>query len=127
MNNYYTISSSPNVNGINYNSWQPEATTNNQIQKNAQLVSNWKYRQYLQKNANNIMKYNTMESLENSGNNPYSLFNTDTTNNNPYLYNSIHDTNNPAYGIHDSDLKDDYLTRERRKARMVAPSIPTNF
>ena len=93
------------------------------------LTSNWKYRQYMQKNANQIMKYNTMQYISASGNNPYAVLNNLPTNKNPILYSSIHDTSSPAYGLIgiDSDLKKDYMTKERMNARMIAPTIPTNF
>ncbi len=81
----------------------------------------------MQKNANEIMKYNTMQSINTSGNNPYTLLNTSPSGNTPYLYNSIHDTSTPLYGFRNSDLKQDYMTKVQIKSRMVAPSIPTNF
>ena len=116
---YFTIE--PNVQDISYN-----RLTNNKI-----LVAqtNWQYRQYIQKNANEIMKYNTMQSINASGNNPYTLLNTNPTQNTPYLYNSLHPAQNsiPAYGFRNSDLKQNYMTKEQMKARMISPSISTNF
>ena len=81
----------------------------------------------MQKNSNQIMKYNTMQSINESGNNPYTVLNTSPTNSSPFLYNSTQDTSSPAYGFRNSDLKQDYVTKEQRQARMIAPSIPTNF
>lgn len=127
MNNYYTIESQETAQGPNYSYWQPEASTNNNILTDSGITSNWKYRQYIQKNANQIMKYNTMESIYSSGNNPYAISNTNPTNKSPYLYNSIHDTNNPSYGFRNSDLKQDYMTKQQMQAKMVAPSIRTWF
>ena len=127
MNNFYTIEPQENVQGANYSYWQPEASVNNNILANSGITSNWKYRQYIQKNANQIMKYNTMESIYSSGNNPYAISNTNPTNKSPYLYNSIHDTNNPSYGFRNSDLKQDYMTKQQTQAKMVAPSIRTWF
>jgi hypothetical protein len=126
MNNdlYYTIE--PMKNGP-YTSWQPDGETNKNIQNDAGINSNWKYRQYMQKNANQIMKYNTMESIYTSGNNPYTILNTNPTENVPYLYTSVHDTSKPLYGFTNSDLKKDYMTKVQMKAKMIAPSIPTNF
>ena len=68
-----------------------------------------------------------MQSINASGNNPYTILNTEPTQNTPYLYNSIHDTNNPIYGFRNSDLKQDYMSKQQIQARMIAPSIPTNF
>lgn len=118
MNNYYTLE----LEQTNLN--QP---TNNNILSNSGIDSNWKYRQYMQKNANDIMKHNTMQYINASGNNPYALLNNDKLDTTPYLFSSIHDNNMPVYKSPiNSDLKQDYLTKERMKARMVAPYISTN-
>ena len=96
---------------------------NNKIILDSQITSNWKYRQYIQQNANQIMKYNSMESINASGNNPY--YGTDisqSTANMPHLYNSLQSKSI----THDSDLKRDFLNKQRLNARMVAPSISTN-
>jgi hypothetical protein len=128
MNNtYYTIEPQQHFQGNNYSLWQPEAVTNKKIQTDAGLSSNWKYRQYMQQNANQIMKYNTMESINASGNNPYSILNTAQINTSPYLYKNTHDTNNPIYGFRNSDLKQDFMRKEQLQSRMVAPSISTNI
>ena len=102
MNNtqYYTLLNESSVPTY----WQPNATINRQIQQNSQLTSNWKYRQYIQANANQIMKYNTMESI----------------------YSSTHDNSNPSYGYNNSDLKQSYMRNEQMTSRMVAPSIRIN-
>jgi hypothetical protein len=121
---YYTMEPQQFFQGSNYSLWQPQASTNTKIQVDAGITSNWKYRQYMQQNANQIMKYNTMETIKASGNNPYSVLNTNVTNNAPYLYSNIHDTNNPLYGFRNSDLKQDYMKKEQMNARKVAPSIP---
>jgi hypothetical protein len=127
MSNYYTISPHQNANGIDYGVWQPDAVVNQKIHTDSNISSNWKYRQYMQKNASHIMKYNTMESIYSSGNNPYTINNTEPTNKTPYLYTSLQNTSSPAYGLRNSDLKQDYMTKENMRFRMVAPTIPTNF
>jgi hypothetical protein len=124
---YYTIEPQQEFQTSSYSLWQPDAITNNKIQVDSGINSNWKYRQYMQQNANHIMKYNTMESIYASGNNPYTVQNVVPSEKQPYLYKSMHDTSSPAYGFRNSDLKQDYMTKENRKARMIAPSIPTNF
>jgi hypothetical protein len=124
---YYTIEPQQEFQTMAYSLWQPDAITNNKIQVDSGINSNWKYRQYMQQNANHIMKYNTMESIYASGNNPYTVQNVVPSEKQPYLYKSMHDTSSPAYGFRNSDLKQDYMTKENRKARMIAPSIPTNF
>jgi hypothetical protein len=127
MNKYHTLEPTQEFQSSAYNLWQPFQKTNQQILVNTGTSSNWQYRQQLQKNANNIMKYNTMASINESGNNPYTVKNTETTNKTPHLYRSVHDTSSPAYGFKNSDLKSDYMTKEKMNARMIAPTIPTNY
>jgi len=126
-NNYYTIQPTQEIQGNLYGLWQPDALTNQKILTDSGVSSNWKYRQYIQKNANDIMKYNTMQAINTSGNNPYTILNINPVNNTPYLYNSIHDTSKPSYGFRESDLKQEFLTKQQIKARMISPSIPTIF
>ena len=118
-NHYYTMNMSSPINPA----WQPQASVNNKIIQDSNIMSNWKYRQYIQQNANQIMKYNSMESINASGNNPY--YGTDasqSTANMLHLYNSLQSKSI----THDSDLKRDFLNKQRLNARMVAPSISTN-
>jgi hypothetical protein len=119
-NNYYTLKPMNN-----YSSWQPEAVTNIKIKSESNINSSWKYRQYLQNNANHIMKYNTMEFIYTSGNNPYSVANKVSSENTPYLYSSTYDNRKPTIGINNSDLKHDYIKKNQLNSRMVAPTIHT--
>ena len=125
-NTYYTM---PPLmcDGRNYTSWQPESVINDQIKQDAGINSNWKYRQYLQNNANSIMKFNSMETIAASGNNPYAVDNKVASSNTPYLFSSTHDTSKHNFGFNNSNLKQDYLTKQQMSARMIAPSIPTNW
>ena len=126
-NNYYTIETTPELQGQSYALWQPDSSTNRKIQVDTGISSNWKYRQYMQQNAKEIMKYNTMQTINASGNNPYTLLNNEPVDNTPFLYKSIHDMSSPSIKINDSDLKQNYMTKEQMKSKMIAPSIPTNF
>jgi hypothetical protein len=103
-------------------SWQPEAVLNSHLLKEINVETNWQYRQYMIKNAKDIMKYNCTQSATDAGyikryadleNNSYST---------PYISNSFVDNSKPS-GYQTSDLKDLYLTREQLQARMVAPEI----
>lgn len=125
-NKYYTMPPLMS-DGRNYSSWQPESVVNDKIKQDAGINSNWKYRQYLQQNAGNIMKYNIMETVNASGNNPYAVDNKIASPNVPHLFTSIHDTSSPAYGLNNSDLRRDYMTKQQLQARMISPSIPTSF
>ena len=127
LNNQFSTSNNIMMyDGINYASWQPEAVVNNKIRQDAKLTSNWKYRQYLQNNAQDIMKYNNIETIRTSGNNPFVSQDTNKSVNVPYLFNSIHDTNKSTIGINNSDLKTSYIKQEQMSARMIAPSISTD-
>jgi hypothetical protein len=115
--------------GRSYASWQPEATINSRIQKSEGIHSNWTYRQYLQKNGLQIMKFNSEQSCYDLGL-PCHLETDKTPSSNvPFKYNSTFDTEHPGFGYCNSNLKNQYLSREQLNARMVSPSInivPTN-
>ena len=114
--------------GRNYSSWQPEAVINQRIQKQENIQSNWQYRQYLQQNGLQIMKYNSTEACYDLGLDPHTNTNTTPSSNVPYVYKSAFDTSKPGFGYCNSDLKNPYLSREQLNLRMVAPSInPANF
>jgi hypothetical protein len=127
MSNYYTLEPTQQFQSTAYDLWHPFQQTNKKIVVNTSTTSNWNYRQNLQKNANNIMKYNSMSSINESGNNPYTVKNTDSIQKTPHLYKSIHDNNNPLYGFNNSDLKQNYMTKQKIHSRMIAPTIPTNY
>lgn len=97
------------------------------LETNKIVKTNWKYRQYMQKNAKDIMKFNAMQYISDSGNNPYTLINNGPVDRTPYLYANLYDTTEPKYGYSNSDLKQSYMKKEQMKARMVAPSISTQF
>lgn len=110
-----------------FSTWQPESIINSRIQQQEGINSNWDYRRYLQNNAQQIMKYNYINSTIDSGNNPKTYMNNQTSSNSPFIFQSTHDSSRPNYGYNISDLKNNYLSREQLNARMIAPSIPTNF
>lgn len=123
MNNtFYTIEKLDST-------WEPDSANNKKILAESGINSNWQYRQYMQKNAKQIMKYNTMESIYASGNNPFQNQNNDLSNKSPYLYLSLNDNSSPytQNTNTNSDLKQDYLKNEKFKSRLIAPYIPTNF
>jgi hypothetical protein len=109
--------------GRNYASWQPEAVINSRIQQQENIQSNWQYRQFLQKNGLQIMKYNSKEACYDLGIDPHTTTNTTPSSNVPFTYRSSFDTAKPGFGYCNSDLKTPYLTREQLNARMIAPTI----
>jgi hypothetical protein len=115
--------------GRNYSSWQPEAAVNKNIQHKEGIKSNWQYRQYMQNNGLQIMKYNSQEACNNLGLPCHQQTDNTPSSNVPHKYKSTFDTNNPGYGYCNSDLKNPYLSREQLNARMISPSIvvPSQF
>lgn len=108
--------------GRNFADWQPGAVINERIKKDANIKSNWDYRNYLSKNADSIIRYNQVvacgESCANVakfGNN-----NGETGNNTPYLYKSVMD-NKTNYGYENSNLKNLYLSDVNLQSRLVTP------
>lgn len=105
-------------------SWQPEAVLNEYLIKNMEIKSNWQYRQYLTKNAKEIMKYNCSQLATDAG---YLKRYTDLESNTistPHSFKSLADNSNPVdYQQQKSDLKELYLSREELQSRMVAPEI----
>ena len=123
----FSLLSSVNTNTNTQNNPNNSFIKNENIKKDANITSNWEYRNYLQNNANSIMKFNIMSSVENSGNNPFIFTNNKEVSNQPFLFKSTHDTSNPHLGMNPSNLKNDYISSQQIKARMISPIIPTNI
>lgn len=112
--------------GRTYSSYQPEAVVNQRIQEVNNINSNWKYRQFLTQNADQIMQFNTTEACYTLGLNPHYATNATPSSNVPFLYKSTFDTSSPGFGYPASDLKNPYLSRQQLEARMISPSITMN-
>ena len=112
--------------GRTYSSYQPEAVVNQRIQEVNNINSNWKYRQFLTQNANQIMQFNTTEACYTLGLNPHVTTDATPSSNVPFLYKSTFDTSTPGFGYPTSDLKNPYLSRQQLEARMISPSITMN-
>ena len=91
--------------GRTYSSYQPEAVVNQRIQEVNNINSNWKYRQFLTQNADQIMQFNTTEACYTLGLNPHYATNATPSSNVPFLYKSTFDTSSPGFGYPTSDLK----------------------
>ena len=112
--------------GRTYSSYQPEAVVNQRIQEVNNINTNWKYRQFLTQNANQIMQFNTTEACYTLGLSPHYATNATPSSNVPFLYKSTFDTSSPGFGYPTSDLKNPYLSRQQLEARMISPSITMN-
>jgi hypothetical protein len=97
--------------------WKSESEINNKLIKENNIQSNWKYRQFLTKNASSIMENNFSESLKNSG---YNMNTVEEKYQTPLKFNSLNDR---SQTFQNSDLKEIYLTREQLNAKKVAISI----
>jgi hypothetical protein len=117
--NIYTLEPIP----LTYSSWSPGTEANTALLQQAKITSNWKYRQYLQRNASHIMEHNSMQTIDTSGVNPYSMVNADKASSSPYLFESSYDNRYPMVGMQTSDLKQAYIKKEQMSGRMIAPSI----
>ena len=109
--------------------WQPESIINADLIQSNGIKSNWQYRRYLTKNAQEIMEYNFRESSNDVG--YYKRHNdlpnmqsnkVSDMNQTPYVYKSFLDETIPL-GYTSSNLKENYLTREQLNARKIAPII----
>ena len=74
--------------------------SDNNILKKTNITNNYEYRQYLQKNANNIISLNQINSFSNNK----------FENNNYILNNNIN--KDSKYGYSNSNLKNIYISRE---------------
>jgi len=135
--------------GRNYANWQPGSVINDNIRKEANIKSNWEYRNYLCKNADTIIKVNQLSACgdccantaqygvaqysqgqngqgqhsqgQNSAS-PNQTYGSSNSSNSPYLFKSCLDkTTN--YGYETSDLKNLYLDDYSLQSRMITPVI----
>ena len=102
--------------------WQPEAVVNDRIIKDNNIKSNWQYRRFIRKHANEILDHNFNETCNDTG---YFVKRENTLNvsKTPYIYKSMEDTTKVLGMEHTSDLKELYLSRERLDARKIAPTM----
>ena len=110
-------------------SWQPESHMNKVYKEQNHVKSNWEYRQYLTKNANNMMAKEFNESANDTG---YNMKSSQQPNiqsnevhgysNHPYSFKSVLDETKPT-GYVESDLKNTYLSREQLQSRQISPVI----
>jgi hypothetical protein len=112
--------------GRNYSSWQPDAVINQRIQQKENIHSSWQYRQFLTNNAQQIMKYNSMESCYALGLPEHIQSSSNPATNVPFKYNSNFDNNEPGFGYCNSDLKNPYLSREQLQSRMISATVNPN-
>ena len=128
--NNIDFSSPPMVSdGRFFTAYDSNEATEQKIKQAQGIQSNWEYREFLQRNATNIMSYENTECYVNHGlvqgiasnsNKPSSVV---ATHNTPFLYTSTSDSRQPPHGYCNSQLKNMYLSRNELNARLIAPSI----
>jgi len=109
-----------------FTDYNPNAMLNNQIMKREQIMSNNEYRNYLQKNADVIIRQN--QQFSNTKVNtqnfvPYSPPNTNELG--PYLFQSSNNETTP-FGYNNSDLKSLYLSRNEHQSKLYTPLATIN-
>lgn len=106
--------------------WQIEASKNNNMLDQNNIRSNWEYRKFVTANANDIIKQNFRDALDETGyydRNEKNIYQHENTiQGSPFFYKSYIQNDKPL-GYVDSDLKRDYLAREQLHSRMIIPSI----
>ena len=108
--------------GRNYADWQPGAAVNEEIRKDAGIKTNWEYRQYLTKNADQIMRTNQLAACNQCCACPARYGADRPATGTPFLYSSCTETAKP-FGYENSDLKDAYLSSYQLNCRLTAPSL----
>ena len=91
-----------------------------------QINSNWKYREYLTKNALSVQKQNMVEALSDIGYDSSYMPRESNMNSTPYSFTSYLDNSRPD-GYNSSDLKNAYLQKEQLDSRRFAPTIKGNL
>jgi hypothetical protein len=103
-------------------SYQPESAVNNDIIMQNGITSNWEYRQYLTKNAGQIIEQNFRDSCNDSGafvksyeiHNSANVIKDPMTS--PFVYKGDNLTQQP-FGYSTSNLKTTYMSREELTSR----------
>lgn len=104
----------------------PNSILNEQIMHRESIMSNSEYRNYLQKNADVIIKQNQTYSNANVNTQNYIPHSAPNTNElGPYLFKSSDDNTTP-FGYNNSDLKSMYLSRQQHQSNLYTPLANIN-
>jgi len=107
--------------GRTYTSWQPGSKISEEIKEQSGIKTNWQYRQYMQNNADTIIRYNQLASCDDCCESTarYGVEYEDTTTS-PFLYKSSIDPSQP-FGYNNGDLKSEYLSKYQLQCRLFTP------
>lgn len=95
--------------------WNSACANNNRLKRESNIVNNYDYRHYLQKNANKLIMENQIAACNNCGL-CWNNYDMSDVNHPKYIFKSDSDRTQPA-GYQNSDLKNIYLSREALAAR----------
>tara|TARA_B110001469_G_C9535845_1_gene266246 strand:+ start:56 stop:388 length:333 start_codon:yes stop_codon:yes gene_type:complete len=96
----------------NYTIYETDSTNNEKIKDKYGIKTNREYKEFLINNTESIIKRNKYEIILDNNTN---LFETLQETNHPYKYENIYDKKTPK-GYIESDLKNEYLSREELNA-----------
>jgi|TARA_B110000908_G_C10226245_1_gene438067 hypothetical protein len=99
--------------------WNTSCANNNRLKREANIINNYDYRQYLQKNGKNLIVENQFAACNNCGI-AWNKYN--GKNHTKYLFKSCNDKTKPV-GYESSDLKSIYLSREELASRTQQTSL----
>jgi len=106
-----------------YTDYKSACKINNEIKEKNGVKSNYQYRQWLIKNAESVMKSNSVAaSAQCCGHMDHFTPRPDSQ---KYLYKSCSDNTKP-FGYESSDLKNLYLSRQELQGRLSAPIMTQN-
>ena len=110
-----------------FTAYDSNEATEQKIKQTQGIQSNWEYREFLQRNASQIMKYENTECYLHYGIHPTNdSITSKSKTNTPFLHTSTSDSRQPPFGYCDSQLKNMYLSRNELNSRLIAPSINLN-
>ena len=99
--------------------WNTACANNNRLKREANIINNYEYRQYLQQNGKTLIIENQLAACNNCGI-TWNKYNGE--NHKKYLFKSCNDGTKPP-GYDSSDLKNIYLSREELSARTQPTSL----
>jgi len=103
--------------GRTFTDWVQGGALNKEIRINNNINNNTDYRKYLQRNADDIIKYNQIKAT-NMCSGPPAFYNQNgSVNRNPYLYKSNKDTTIPYGYNNNSTLRKVYFTKKDLQSR----------
>ena len=108
--------------GRNFSSWQPGNEISIQIREDNNIKTNSQYRNFLQNNADKIIKYNQYMACNQCCFCPTKIGKDPEQKNQPFLYKSCIQSTEP-YGYESSDLKSLYLSEYQLQCRMYTPIL----